>query len=206
MTMFMLSSCSSDDSELQSSTSTNDFPETLSGTLTSENPTQTVKVGNCYITLALEIGCQADSETRGIIINEEPTPKPGELGPFYVQGTPKAMSGKEFKNRKLLINKNLGVPTGVYFGDVWETAGVIKLPDNAYTARVAFPNPAGCRDYETLAQGVNWNLVTEKDDKISVKWWFYTFVLNYNSAGMRISEVVPLDGKKVKIPYFYRTE
>lgn len=48
--------------------------------------------------------------------------------------------------------------------------------------------------------------MTEEGDKISIKWSFYTFVLNFNAAGMRINEVVPIDGKKVRIPYFYRVE
>lgn len=206
MAIFMFSSCSNDESDLQSTTSIKDVPMMLSGTLTPENPVQTVKVGNRYVTLLLENSEQLAEGTRSIVPIEDPRPKPGEIGPFYAQGTPKEMVGKEFKNKKLLITKTFGVPTGVYFGDVWETAGLIKLPDNAYFARVAFPKPSGCKDYNSLARGVNWNLVTEEGDKISIKWSFYTFVLNFNAAGMRINEVVPIDGKKVRIPYFYRVE
>ena len=204
--MLIFSSCSNNDSEFQSFQLKKETPEVLSGVLTPDNPVQMVKVGERYITLSLADSSQSIAGTRAIISNEEPKPKPGELGPFYAQGIPKEKVGKEFKNKKLLITKIFGVPTGVYFGDVWETSGVIQLPENAYIARVAFPNPSGCKDYNTLARGVNWNMVTTEGDKISVKWWFYTFVLTYNAAGMRISEVVPLDGKKVKIPYFYRTE
>ena len=50
---------------------------------------------------------------------------------------------KSLKIEKVFIPNTFGVPTGVYFGDVWETAGIIRLPDNAYIARVAFPRPSG---------------------------------------------------------------
>ena len=46
MAIFMFSSCSNDESDLQSATSIKDVPMMLSGTLTPENPVQTVKVGN----------------------------------------------------------------------------------------------------------------------------------------------------------------
>lgn len=71
-----------------------------------------------------------------------------------------------------------GITSGVYFGDVWETRNTIKLPENAYGARVAFPNPSGCKDYTNLSLGVNWNLTTIQNDQIVITWWFYTFVLN----------------------------
>lgn len=74
---------------------------------------------------------------------------------------------------------------------------------NAYGVRVAFPNPSGCKDYTNLSRGVNWNLTTIQNDRIMIKWWFYTFVLKYNTLGQQISEVVPIDGAKVRIPYFY---
>lgn len=54
MAIFMFSSCSNDESDLQSATSIKDVPMMLSGTLTPENPVQTVKVGNRYVTLLLE--------------------------------------------------------------------------------------------------------------------------------------------------------
>ena len=206
MAIFMFSSCSNDESDLQSATSMKDVPMKLSGTLTPENPVQTVKVGNRYVTLLLENSEQLAEGTRAIVPIEDPRPKPGEIGPFYAQGTPKEMVGKEFKNRKVFIPNTFGVPTGVYFGDVWETAGIIRLPDNAYIARVAFPRPSGFKNYKTLVPGVSWKLDTEEGDKISVEWSFYTFVLNFNAAGMRINEVVPIDGKKVRIPYFYKVD
>ena len=142
-------------------------------------------------------------QTRAIVGSSDPQPRPGELGPFYSQGSPKALSGSEFKNRKLLISGITGITSGVYFGDVWETRNTIKLPENAYGARVAFPNPSGCKDYTNLSLGVNWNLTTIQNDQIVITWWFYTFVLNYNMAGQQIYEVAPIDGAKVKVPYFY---
>lgn len=42
-----------------------------------------------------------------------------------------------------------------------------------------------------------------QNDQIVITWWFYTFVLNYNMAGQQIYEVAPIDGAKVKVPYFY---
>lgn len=95
----------------------------------------------------------------------------------------------------------LGRSTGK--GVIGAYKSTIKLPENAYGARVAFPNPSGCKDYTNLSLGVNWNLTTIQNDQIVITWWFYTFVLNYNMAGQQIYEVAPIDGAKVKVPYFY---
>lgn len=161
-------------------------------------------MGGVKIILSLsDIGVNDIIQTRAIVGSSDPQPRPGELGPFYSQGSPKALSGSEFKNRKLLISGMTGITSGVYFGDVWETRNTIKLPENAYGARVAFPNPSGCKDYTNLSLGVNWNLTTIQNDQIVITWWFYTFVLNYNMAGQQIYEVAPIDGAKVKVPYFY---
>lgn len=39
--------------------------------------------------------------------------------------------------------------------------------------------------------------------RIAINWSFYTFVLNYNVAGQRISKVIPIDGTDVVIQYYY---
>lgn len=180
------------------------FTSELDGTLSENNPSDTVTINGVKIILSLsDIGVNDIIQTRAIVGSSDPQPRPGELGPFYSQGSPKALSGSEFKNRKLLISGMTGITSGVYFGDVWETRNTIKLPENAYGARVAFPNPSGCKDYTNLSLGVNWNLTTIQNDQIVITWWFYTFVLNYNMAGQQIYEVAPIDGAKVKVPYFY---
>lgn len=202
VTMLFFSSCSNDDTDLKLTHSTKESYEVRSGQLTPENPVQSIKIGKHNITLSLIDSLRLIEDKDIMVIY---LPKPGETGPFFTKGSPKPMIGKEFKNKKLFINKTLGVPTGIYFGDVWETSGIIQLPENAYAARVAFPTPSGCKDYNTLERGINWNMVTTEGDKITVKWSFYTFVLNYNAVGMNINEVVPIDGKKVEVPYFYRT-
>jgi len=195
-------SCNNEETDLVSHESSS---KTVSGVLTPTSPTQTIVMGNHSITLSLENTINNEiSKTRVISDNSEPKPKEGETGPFYSKGTPKALSGSDFKNRKFLIQKTMGVPTGIYFGDVWETRNVVVVPSDAYAARVAFPDPSGFKNYTDLSRGVNWNLTTIENDQITITWWFYTFVLNYDAAGRRISEVVPLDGAKIKIPYFYR--
>lgn len=197
--------CSNEDDFINSSLSYETQSVDFGGTLSENNPSDTVTVNGVKIILSLSDSGVADDLiiTRGIDGSSNPQPRPGELGPFYSQGTPKALSGSEFKNRKMLISGITSVTSGVYFGDVWETRNTIKLPENAYGARVAFPNPSGCKDYTNLSRGVNWNLTTLQSDQIVITWWFYTFVLNYNALGQRICKVVPLDGAKVKVPYFY---
>lgn len=76
----------------------------------------------------------------------------------------------------------MGVPAGIYFGDVLETSKTITLPENAYTGRVVF-NESACKNYETLARGVNWKMTALPNGRIAINWSFYTFVLNYNVAG-----------------------
>lgn len=96
----------------------------------------------------------------------------------------------------------MGVPAGIYFGDVLETSKTITLSENAYTGRVVF-NESACKNYETLARGVNWHMTALPNGRIAINWSFYTFVLNYNVAGQRISEVIPIDGADVVIQYYY---
>lgn len=205
LTVFSLSalcfSCSNDDDVTY-----NQFvPETLSGVLTHDAPRKTVSINGHNITLELgpaEVSGNRDrarashSARDGQIILEE-------KGPFYSHGTPKALSGSEYKNRKIAVPTGMGVPAGVYFGDVWETRNSMTLPDNAYSGRVEFPDPAGCKEYTNLSRGVNWKLTSTSNGQIVITWWFYTFVLNYNSVGQRISEVIPLDGADVNVPYYY---
>lgn len=196
--------CSNEDDYNNSSSSHETQNVELDGTLSENNPSDTVTINGVKIILSLsDIGVNDIIQTRAIVGSSDPQPRPGEIGPFYSQGSPKALSGSEFKNRKLLISGMTGITSGVYFGDVWETRNTIKLPENAYGARVAFPNPSGCKDYTNLSLGVNWNLTTIQNDQIVITWWFYTFVLNYNMAGQQIYEVAPIDGAKVKVPYFY---
>lgn len=200
--------CSNEEDLIYASSSNDEKNVDIQGFLSESNPSDTVSINGMQIILCLSDKDDGndDVSTRAVDDGTNPQPKPGELGPFYSQGTPKALSGKEYKNRKLMISGMPGVTTGVYFGDVWETRNTIKLPQDAYTARVAFPNPSGCKDYTNLSRGVNWNMTTIQNDQVMVTWWFYTFVLNYNTLGQQIYEVVPVDGAKVKIPYFYRIE
>lgn len=61
----------------------------------------------------------------------------------------------------------MGVPAGIYFGDVWETSKTITLPENAYTERVVF-NESPCKNYETLAREVNWKMTALPNDRIAI--------------------------------------
>lgn len=83
-----------------------------------------------------------------------------------------------------------------------ETSKTITLPENAYTERVVF-NKSACKNHETLARGVNWKMTALPNGRIAINWSFYTFVLNYNGARERISEVIPIDGADVVIQYYY---
>lgn len=134
-------------------------------------------------------------ETRGQIIVEE-------YGPFYAQGTPRELTSSEYQNRKVLVTGQYGIPTGVYFADVWITSGTITLPANTYSARMVIPDPCGFEDIGTMEEGVDWNVVT-KSSGVELEWKFYTMVLNYNAVGQQIWHVIPIDGADVVIPYYY---
>lgn len=199
MTLFISSCSSDDDSYLQ-----NVKPvQRISGTLTLANSPDTVEIGGKKI--VLNIGskkCTSNIKaapsklnTRGQIIIEE-------YGPFYTKGTPRELTGGEYQNRKVIVNGQFGVPTGVYFADVWKTAGIVKLPANTYTARVDLPNPCGFDDIGNMTIGINWNMASSSAG-VELEWNFYTLVLNYNAVGQQMWHVIPLDGADVVVPYYY---
>lgn len=38
---------------------------------------------------------------------------------------------------------------------------------------------------------------------VKLNWYFYTIVLKYNSAGAAMGYTIPLDGARVRVPYYY---
>lgn len=121
-------------------------------------------------------------------------------GPYYASGTPWKTT---HTNQKFSITNTIGVPTGIYIGDVWRTDGQIRLPQQAMIGTIGMPNPAGYIDWTTREKGVNWSMSTTSSG-LTLTWYFYTLVLNYNSIGQAVGYVIPLDGAKVKIPYYWQ--
>ena len=99
-------SCGSDEVEQDLNVHPTTTASSVAGTLTTESSVQVVKIGNRTITLVLD-GNEAPpaNHTRGIYV--PPTPKPGEVGPFYSTGKTSRMSGKEFSNRKIFVGNNV---------------------------------------------------------------------------------------------------
>ena len=168
--------------------------ETVSGTLTPENPSQTVRIGNSQVELFLE----DSSATRAI--GDGGAPKDG-YGPFYSQGTPIKIKS-DVKLR--ITSTKYGLVKGYYFCDVYKVSNTVNLPEEAWVAKVGFPNPAGFKDYSDQTEGVNWTVSTTANDQISIDWTFYTLVVKYNMAGQTLNKVIPVDGAKVKVPYYYK--
>lgn len=169
--------------------------ETISGTCKLSEFPKTIHFAGKTIILELmdstsmpKIGKRVS--TNGLTLN----------GPYYVSGTPWRTV---HTNEKFSISNTVGVPTGVYIGEVWKTDGQIRLPQQAVIGTVGMPNPAGYIDWTTREKGVNWSLSTTSSG-ITISWHFYTLVLNYNSIGQAVSYVIPLDGAKVKIPYYWQ--
>lgn len=168
--------------------------KTMSGILTSENPSQKIRIGNTQVEIVLE----DVSSTRAIGGNSVPD---GYLGPFYSQGN----EIKVKSNIKMAITaKKYGLAQGTYICDVYKVKNTIVLPEDAIAGRILFPNPAGFSDYTKQTEGVNWNLTTTSNDQLSIVWDFYTVFVKYNLAGQTIAKEIPLDGEKIKVPYCYR--
>ena len=121
------------------------------------------------------------------------------FGPYYVSGTPWITSAK---GQKILIANQPEISTGVYFVDVWMTSGSILLPADAWGGKIGMPNPSGYIDWTTQKKGVKWSL-SKTAKGIEINWNFYTLVVKYDTAGAALGWTIPLDGAKVKVPYYY---
>ena len=197
-------SCGSDEVEQDLNVHPTTTASSVAGTLTTESSVQVVKIGNRTITLVLD-GNEAPpaNHTRGIYA--PPTPKPGEVGPFYSTGKTSRMSGKEYSNRKIFVGNNVwGLVPGIYFADVYITSNTIEIPEEYSNARIAFPNPAGFRDPSSTSTGVKWEMETGEGDKLTCTWRFYSFRITYNLLGQYLNRHIPIDPSKVQIPYFFK--
>lgn len=118
------------------------------------------------------------------------------------QGTPK----KTLNNQKVIISGVTGVAPGVYFADIYTTSGSIELPSGASNVVFDLPEVCGYSDWASREEGVLVTTVQTKKggvNKKTIKWSFYTMVLNYNAAGMYIGKVLPKDGAKILLPYWF---
>lgn len=122
-----------------------------------------------------------------------------------VNGTPV----KIYSNQKVFITGVLGVPRGVYFADVYETSGIIKLPSGYNTVTFDLPTPCGYDDWKSREEGVLKTKIQSKKSGVitnKLKWSFYTIVLVRNSIGQQMWTVLPEDGAKIHLPFNYDNE
>ena len=189
----VIASCSEDEIVPQNNEDVN--VETISGTCKLSEFPKTIHFAGKTIILELmdstsvpKVGKRA--QTNGLTLN----------GPYYASGTPWKTT---HINQKFSISNTVGVPTGIYIGDVWRTDGQIRLPQQAVIGTIAMPNPAGYIDWTTREKGVNWSMSTTSSG-ITLTWYFYTLVLNYNSIGQAVGYVIPVDGADVRIPYYWQ--
>lgn len=177
--------------------------EKMSGSFELSDLPQTIEFNGKSITFELIDGVENGSSTRAIDPpTGSPDPIPGLelLGPYYSSGTPIKTN---LTGQKMVLNGVAGLAAGVYFCDVWQTTGVVRLPSDAVMGKVAFPNPSGYKDWTNQSKGVIWNMGTGAGNIIELSWRFYTLVVKYNSAGAAMGITIPLDGAEVKVPYYY---
>lgn len=67
------------------------------------------------------------------------------------------------------------------------------------------PNPAGSKSTSSSERGVNYFMSTVTTGK-KLDIWYYTLRVEYDMAGRKIGEVIPVDGRTVRVPYqiYYR--
>lgn len=127
---------------------------------------------------------------------------PDWKGPFYVSSEPFVAH----KQQKVTLGPKAGFSTGVYICDVNMCMGKINLPSNAYAGKVGIPNPAGYNDYSHQTEGVNWGLSTVSGNVIQINWSFTTLLVKYDIIGRTYNVLIPVNGAKVKVPYYYMVE
>lgn len=165
--------------------------KTLSGTFKISDLPQTVDFNGIEITFEL-IDSMPQIQTKAAS---------DWVGPFYVSGEPfKAKS-----NQKVILGSSSGLATGTYICEVWLTMGKITLPSSAYAGKIGMPNPAGYSDYSHQEKGVNWSISTTSNG-IVINWSFNTLVVVSDMLGRRYNWVIPVEGAKVKVPYYYMNE
>lgn len=117
-------------------------------------------------------------------------------GPYYTTGN---MS-------KILSSQKLSVRyagyMGVYFCDVYAFRKDITVPSDAATAKIGVPSTSGFSNYTTQERGVVWNLKTDSKE-IVLQFYFYTLALLHDVSGAQINRVIPIDGNKIQIPYYF---
>lgn len=122
-------------------------------------------------------------------------------GPFFVSGT----LNKIFTNRKMTIySSNVpGIPTGVYFCDVYSYSTTVNLPSNSI-AQVNIPHPCGYSNFDTQEVGLNYTQsITSNGATLYMNT--YTIVIRYNAIGQYIGKVCPVDGNTITFSYSLMT-
>lgn len=140
-------------------------------------------------------------ETRSSLSNSVPSMMGmNAYGPFYTTGKPRKIIG----STKVILKSAPGFSPGVYFAEVWITTGKILLPSNAKLGTIETPNPAGYINWSTQERGINFQLSAIKEG-LQLSWNFYTMVIKYDISGRRINRTIPMDGAKIRVPYYYYT-
>ena len=171
--------------------------EIISGALTPDNPSQSIQIGKTKVEFYLveSSSKRAKAESMNIL-----SASSNVYGPFYSQGTPKIILNKK---TLAISSTKYGIPQGVYVCDIYKTSNSVTLPSEAFSGKIGFPNPAGLKSYAPLQEGVNWSLSTTSNNQINIEWYFYTILIRNNMGGASIGKVIPLDGAKVQVPYYY---
>ncbi|MEN9919540.1 MAG: hypothetical protein RL662_1976 [Bacteroidota bacterium] len=181
--LLFLFSCSQ--SELE-----NEQLKTISGTINESDVPQTINLGDRTMVVTFV----PDS----IDINNSQL-KAGFVGPYYSTGNMILAS----KNEKVIIRSgDKGIPTGAYICEVYCFTQQVKLPADAVVARVDIPSPAGYSNYSTQTKGVNWTMTTNTTGTY-LSFTFYTLIVKYDMAGRFLGYVIPMDGRKIQVPYFF---
>ncbi len=185
ISLLFLVSCSQDDLEDGKS-------KVLSGVIEESDVPQTIDLGDRKIIVSFSQDSLSTDTTQL---------RTGFVGPYYASGD----MTLALKNQKIVVRSgDLGIPTGTYICEVYSFRQKIKLPSNAVTAKVEFPSPAGYSNYTTQTKGVNWSMSTEATGTY-VSFTFYTLRIMYDMAGRLLGYVIPMDGRQIRIPYYYFT-
>lgn len=199
---FFITSCTQNEDDDLNKVIKNES-ETLTGSFELSDEPQIINFGGKTITFETIKNTESTGgNTRAIDPPNVPDEKPGLdlMGPYYSSATPFQTNTK---NQKFVINGIAGIAAGVYIGDVWITSGEIQLPSEALFGTVSVPNPSGYKDWSTRETGIIWNMSTVTGNIVKLNWYFYTIVLKYNSAGAAMGYTIPLDGARVRVPYYY---
>lgn len=116
----------------------------------------------------------------------------------YAQGVPV----HEFDKYKVLIKNHSQVPNGIYNLQFYKVSTKVEIPQGYRDIELDESGIVGYADWVDVCDNFQSVKISYTNRKPNVRELsFYTAVVTSNMIGQQMWEVLPMDGKKIKVPY-----